>query len=123
MGDMPSKPPVVFPAERQLLVALGERIRLARKRRDLAAVAVAQRAGISRSSLHKVESGDAAVTLGVYLRVLAAMGLEGDIYALAADDKVGRRLQDLALEPARNSTSRRPAAHAQAAPPHPPAVV
>jgi hypothetical protein len=35
--------------------------------------------------------------LGTYLRVLVALGLDGDIKALAADDKVGRKLQDLAL--------------------------
>jgi transcriptional regulator with XRE-family HTH domain len=112
MSDMPSQSPIIFPSEQRLLSALGERIRLARKRRHLAAVAVAQRAGISRSSLHKVECGDAAVTLGVYLRVLATMGLEGGIEAMAADDKVGRKLQDLALEPA----PRRPTARARTEP-------
>jgi DNA-binding XRE family transcriptional regulator len=60
---------------------------------------VAQRAGISRTSLYKVEAGDAGATLGTYLRVLAVLGLEGDISHLAADDKVGRKLQDLALMP------------------------
>jgi hypothetical protein len=29
--------------------------------------------------------------------VLAVLGLEADVNALAADDKVGRKLQDLAL--------------------------
>lgn len=107
---MPSKPPPIFPAEQQLLAALGERIRLARKRRKLAATAVAQRAGISRASLHKVESGNAAVTVGVVLRVLATMGLEGDLARVAADDVVGRKLQDLALD----SANRRPAMPAMA---------
>jgi DNA-binding XRE family transcriptional regulator len=60
---------------------------------------VAQRAGISRTSLYKVEAGDPGATLGTYLRVLAVLGLEGDISHLAADDKVGRKLQDLALMP------------------------
>lgn len=32
------------------------------------------------------------------MRVMAALGLEADINALAADDKVGRKLQDLVLE-------------------------
>lgn len=80
-----------------MLAALGERIHLARKRRKLTTTAVSQRAGLSRTSLYKVEAGDAGVTLGSYLRVLAAMGLDKDFDALAADDKVGRRLQDLAL--------------------------
>ncbi|TXT40515.1 MAG: Transcriptional regulator XRE family [Comamonadaceae bacterium] len=84
-----------------MLIALGERIRLARKRRKLSTTAVAQRAGISRSSLYKVESGDTSVTMGVYLRVLATMGLDTDINMIAADDKLGRKLQDLAMEPAK----------------------
>jgi transcriptional regulator with XRE-family HTH domain len=96
---MPRKPPVVFPLEQRLLAELGERIRLARKRRKLSTTVVAQRAGISRSTLYKLEAGDAGVTLGSCVRVLAVLGLEGDLALLAADDRVGRKLQDLALEP------------------------
>lgn len=95
---MPRKPPTIFPLEQKLLMELGERLRLARKRRKLNSTVVAQRAGISRSSLYKVEAGDPGATLGSYLRVLAVLGLAGDIAALAADDQVGRKLQDLALE-------------------------
>ena len=96
---MPRKPPTVFPQEQALLSQLGERLKLARLRRKLSSVVVAQRAGISRSSLYKVEAGDPGATLGTYLRVLVVLGLEGDLHALAADDKVGRKLQDLALVP------------------------
>jgi transcriptional regulator with XRE-family HTH domain len=103
---MPRKPPVIFPQEQRLLSALGERLRLARKRRRLSNAVVAQRAGISRTTLYKVEAGDPGVTLGSHVRVLAALGLEGDLDQLAADDRVGRKLQDLALEP-RPSAKRR----------------
>jgi len=99
---MPRKPPIVFPQEQRLLSALGERLRLARKRRKLSNAVVAQRAGISRTTLYKVEAGDAGATLGSYVRVLAVLGLEGDLNQLGADDRVGRKLQDLALEPAPN---------------------
>jgi len=108
MAFMPSKPPVIFPQERRLLAQLGERIRLARLRRKLSNAAVAGRAGISRTSLYKVESGDPGATMGSYLRVLAALGLENDLHGLAADDKVGRKLQDLALAPPRATTRRKP---------------
>lgn len=104
---MPSNPPIVFPQEQRLLSQLGERLKLARLRRKLSAVVVAQRSGISRTSLYKVETGDSGATLGTYLRVLAVLGLEGDINALAADDRVGRKLQDLALERAPSLPSRR----------------
>ena len=95
---MPSKQPVVFPQEQRLLSQLGERLKLARMRRKLSNAVVAQRAGISRTSLYKVEAGDPGATMGTYLRVMAVLGLEGDLNGLAADDKVGRKLQDLALE-------------------------
>jgi transcriptional regulator with XRE-family HTH domain len=97
--NVPSKPPIVFPQEQRHLSDLGERLRLARKRRKLSSAVVAKRAGISRTTLYKVESGDAGVTLGSYVRVFAVLGLESDFNGLAADDKVGRKLQDLALEP------------------------
>ena len=96
---MPRKPPIVFPQEKRLLAGLGERLRLARRRRKLSNAVVAQRAGISRSTLYKVETGDPGVTMGSCLRVLAVLGLENDLQGLAADDKVGRKLQDLELEP------------------------
>lgn len=103
---MPSKPPLVFPVEQKLLAQLGERLKLARMRRKLSTTVVAQRAGISRSSLYKAEAGDPGVTMGTYLRLLAVLGLETDINALAADDKVGRKLQDLALETPSSSPRR-----------------
>ncbi len=96
-NKMPSKPPITFPAEQRLLVSLGERLRLARKRRAMTATTISQRAGISRTTLHHIETGDAAVTLGAYVRVLAALGLDADLELVAADDQVGRRLQDLEL--------------------------
>ena len=95
---MPRKPPLVFPQEQRLLSELGERLRLARKRRKLSNAVIAQRAGISRTTVYKVEAGDPGATLGAYMRVLAVLGLEGDLKQLAADDRVGRKLQDLALE-------------------------
>jgi len=98
MMNMPSKPPVTFPSERRLLGEFGQRLRLARLRRGLSATAVAQRAGISRTTLYNAEHGDPSATMGTYARILATLGLENDIGHLAADDKVGRKLQDLALE-------------------------
>lgn len=100
---MPRKPPIVFPQEQRLLSGLGERLRLARKRRKLSNAAVAGRAGISRTTVYKVEAGDPGATLGSYVRVLAVLGLEADLEQLAADDHVGRKLQDLAMESPRKT--------------------
>ncbi|MFT3760429.1 helix-turn-helix domain-containing protein [Thauera sp.] len=104
---MPRKPPVVFPQEQRLLSELGERLRLARKRRKLSNAVVAQRAGVSRTTVYKVEAGDPGATLGAYIRVLAVLGLEGDLNLLAADDRIGRKLQDLALESPSDASRRK----------------
>ncbi|MPT00922.1 MAG: helix-turn-helix domain-containing protein [Pseudomonas sp.] len=90
---MPRRPPIVFPQEQLLLSELGERLRFARKRRKLSNAVVAQMAGISRTTLYKVEAGHPGATMGAYVRVLAALSLESDLNHVAADDKG----QDLAL--------------------------
>jgi transcriptional regulator with XRE-family HTH domain len=48
------------------------------RRKDLrvSAVAAAEAAGISRVTLHRIEKGEPAVTMGAYLRVMAALGLQ-----------------------------------------------
>jgi DNA-binding XRE family transcriptional regulator len=94
---MPSKAPTLFPAQTQLLEQLGGRLRDARLRRRFAMHVVAERAGISRQTLYNVEAGDASVNLGTYARVLAVLGLEQQLALIAADDPVGRRLQDAQL--------------------------
>ncbi|MBD9513703.1 MULTISPECIES: helix-turn-helix domain-containing protein [unclassified Pseudomonas] len=78
----------------RLLLGFGERIRLARLRRDLSMVVVADNAGISRETLNKIERGDPGVALGSYARVLEALGLAGDIDLWAQGDDIGRQLQD-----------------------------
>ena len=44
-------------------------------------------------------STDPAVALGIYARVLQALRLEAGLAAIAADDVIGRKLQDAKLEP------------------------
>ncbi len=85
-------------SQQRLLQTLGEQIRYARLRRDLSTVQIAERAGISRTTLVKVEKGDESVALGQYFRVLIALGLAKDITLVAKDDELGRKLQDAKLE-------------------------
>lgn len=94
---MNKKRQVIFPKYNQLLEQMGENIKLARKRRKLTTVQVAERAGIARSTLYLIEKGDASVTLGAYFNVLRVLGLQNDILKLGADDEFGRKLQDLEL--------------------------
>ncbi len=94
---MNKKRQVIFPKYNQMLEQMGENIKLARKRRKLTTVQVAERAGIARSTLYLIEKGDASVTLGAYFNVLRVLGLQDDILKLGADDNFGRKLQDLEL--------------------------
>lgn len=100
--------PKLLPRLSRLLAGLGANIKLARLRRGHSAETVAQRAGITRSTLTRVERGDPAVALGIYARVLQALRLENDLATIAADDALGRKLQDAELEPARRAPSARP---------------
>lgn len=100
--------PKLLPRLARVLAGLGANIKLARLRRGHSAETVAQRAGITRSTLTRVERGDPAVSLGIYARVLQALRLENDLAAIAADDVLGRKLQDAELEPARRAAGARP---------------
>lgn len=83
----------------RLISGLGDNIRKARLRRAHSMETVAERAGITRKTLYRLERGDPAVAFGIYARVLQALRLENDIATIAADDVLGRKLQDLNLEP------------------------
>lgn len=77
--------------------ALGQRLKVARLRRGLSTVLFAERMGISRDTLNRLEKGDATIALGTYMRALRVLGLDKDIEAVARDDELGRKLQDLNL--------------------------
>ena len=82
----------ILPGTDEILQTMGEQIKLARLRRSLSAELVAERAGISRASLWKVEKGDPSVAMGIYAAVL-----HKDLLLVARDDEMGRQLQDLNL--------------------------
>ena len=94
---MNPKKQIIFPKLAKLMEQVGENIKLARKRRKLTTIQVAERAGIARSTLYLIEKGDPSVAFGAYLNVLRVLGLQNDVLRLAADDDLGRKLQDLEL--------------------------
>ena len=94
---MNTKKQVIFPKYNLLLEKMGENIKLARKRRKLTTVQVAERANISRSTLYLIESGNPSVAMGGYFNVLRVLGLQDDFLKLAADDTLVRKLQDIEL--------------------------
>ena len=94
---MNTKKQTIFPKYNLVLEKMGENIKIARKRRKLTTTQVAERAAISRSTLYSIESGNPSVAIGAYFNVLRVLGLQDDFLKLAADDELGRRLQDLEL--------------------------
>jgi len=58
------------------LAALGRGIRARRKALGISATAVAEAAGMSRVTLHRIESGQPSVTMGAYLSAISALGLD-----------------------------------------------
>ena len=81
----------------RILESLGADIRVARLRRNLTAENIAERAGISRLTVHRIENGSPSVAIGSYLQVLVALGIEEGLANAASADVLGRKLQDLGL--------------------------
>jgi transcriptional regulator with XRE-family HTH domain len=94
---MRNNKPQVLPAIAKVLTAFGENIKLARLRRKLSAEQVAERANISRPTLLAIEKGVPGVAVGSYTQVLFVLNLEKDLLKVAADDLLGRKLQDAEL--------------------------
>ena len=103
---MPKKNIILLPKTQRILEQFGENIRLARLRRGLSAELVSQRADISRPTLTAIEKGSPAVSMGSYLMVLQALGLEKDFLQIAKDDELGRKLQDAKLMVKRRAPKR-----------------
>lgn len=89
--------PILLPKHRRTLSELGENIKLARLRRKYSSEQVSERANISRPTLTSIEKGSESVSIGLYIQVLAVLGLDEDLLLVAKDDILGRKLQDAKL--------------------------
>ena len=78
-----------------VLSTLGADLRDARRRRRIPTALMAERAMLSRTTLHRIERGDPGVSLGNYARVLFVLGLERGLRELADP---GRDVVGLDLE-------------------------
>ncbi len=88
----------IFPKNREALALLGENIKLACKRRGYSQSLIAERTGLSRLTIRKIEQGESTVSIGHYVAVLSVLGLVEDFAKVASDDKLGRKLQDIKLK-------------------------
>lgn len=78
---------------------LGQDINDARRRRRITVELMAQRAGLSRSTVGKIEKGDPTTSMGGYASVLFVLGMDKRLSDLvdSMHDLVGRRLEDESL--------------------------
>lgn len=85
---------VLLPQQEKILEQVGYQIRMVRQRRKISVNLVAERAGVSRRSVWAVERGNPSVSIGIYLKVLHAVGFDKDFLKICAEDPLGRLLQD-----------------------------
>ncbi len=88
---------LVFPKNQKVLSLLGENIKLACKRRGYTQSLLAERTGLSRLTIRKIQKGDSTVSIGHYVAVLGVLGMVDDFALVASDDELGRKLQDIKL--------------------------
>lgn len=81
------------------LKKLGQDLKIARKRRRIPMQLAAERAGISRATLTKIEKGDDGVSLGSYAKVLFTLGMVSRLSELVepAVDQLGIELETESL--------------------------
>lgn len=85
---------------REAVALLGKLIRLARKERRLSAAELAERTGISRGTLQRIEKGDPKVEIGVMFEAATLVGVnlfDADNGRLSG--KIARTDDKLALMP------------------------
>ncbi len=75
---------------RRLAAELGAHILHARQRQGLSQERLADLAGVAPRSVYRVENGDAAVSVGVALAVLDALG-EAEILMASLEEEAPRR--------------------------------
>lgn len=87
---------------RNAALALGQQLAIARRQQRRTATEIAERAGVTRVTLRRVEQGDPNVAIGIYFEVAAVLsvplfGREGRELA----ELVAQGERDLALLPSR----------------------
>ena len=87
MSYMPKPSPAVAEPAERALIELGQALRAQRKSLKVSASAAAEAAGVSRTTLHRVERGVPSVTLGACAAVAAALGWQLQAKASGHEDQ------------------------------------
>lgn len=100
---MPAKPPITAGIAADQLIALGQQIRAHRKALRISATTLAEAAGMSRVTLHRIEKGEPAVTMGAYANAMAALGLNFGLVVPASEAGLSQQASREGWIPARVS--------------------
>ena len=87
---MPARTPPVGKSAAAKLAAIGARLRAHREGLKISATTVAEAAGMSRVTLHRIERGEPSVTIGAYASALAAVGLQLELADQASEARRAR---------------------------------
>ena len=97
LGDKPvgRKNKLPFQVKRVLYI-IGSDVRNARRRRRIPSALLAERAGISRTTLVKIEKGDPGVSFGIYASVLFVLGMLDRLTSVTdvKNDDIGLMLEE-----------------------------
>lgn len=88
---MSRKNVLLEPDTEDKLKKMGRRIKKARLRRNISAEMISKKAGIGESTFYAIERGKSTVSIGAYVAVLAALGLDSDLDVIALDES-GKKL-------------------------------
>lgn len=82
----------LHPKVRDRIKTVGSNITVARKRRGMTKVSLAELALVSRNTVTRVEKGDPSVSIGVLASILNVLHLEDDLASLASPftDEIGQ---------------------------------
>lgn len=86
---------LLSPGDQAQIALLGRRLRLARLRRRLSQVEMAERIGVHRLTYRALEAGTPSASLGVLQRALAVLGYPDRLVALLETDPTGEELEDI----------------------------
>lgn len=93
--NLPEEERITIPdTSKEILIIVGNNIRLARLRRGLTLDELADSMGVGRRALMNIEYGYTGASIGNYLQALIHLGLQKEFEQIAAADSEGRKLQD-----------------------------